>query len=288
MTSSQLKLGGRLGEFWTPLRFVIEVILAIVFALLLARIFWLVVEPGGAVSDVRPLPSAGLERAQAVKVTSDRVILARANPFSLTATPPLEISDAPETSLNLMLRGLRASGSDGGVAMIVLPEGDMGVFHTGDEILDNVFLSEIYADRVTLNKNGRIEALMMDRTGSLSVVTRPGEPRVKGDPLPANAMGSSPEAASFSRDMLLELSFEPVEGDGTLKGYVVGTYGNEAALEASGFEKDDLITKVDGVGVAEIGLSGLMDQMTSFDSMTLTVERGDPPKELDLRLEGAN
>ena len=31
-----------------------------------------------------------------------------------------------------------------------------------------------------------------------------------------------------------------------------------------------------------------MDQMTSFDSMTLTVERGDPPKELDLRLEGAN
>ncbi|MFK7956979.1 MAG: type II secretion system protein GspC [Lysobacterales bacterium] len=69
--------------------------------------------------------------------------------------------DAPETSLDLLLRGTLASDDPkDGIAIVVDSEGD-GFYNIGEELPGSATLHEVYTDRVVLVHQGRFETLRL-------------------------------------------------------------------------------------------------------------------------------
>ncbi|MGD8998853.1 MAG: type II secretion system protein N [Granulosicoccaceae bacterium] len=71
---------------------------------------------------------------------------------------------APETKLNLVLRGVIASGRAAGALAIVGPRGGKEKSYAiGETLPGGAELKEIYADRVILQHRGRLETLTLQR-----------------------------------------------------------------------------------------------------------------------------
>lgn len=72
--------------------------------------------------------------------------------------------DAPETRLNLTLRGLFATEDpERARAIIAAPNGEERSYRVEDELPGGAELSAIYADRIILQRNGRYETLRLPR-----------------------------------------------------------------------------------------------------------------------------
>lgn len=71
---------------------------------------------------------------------------------------------APQTKLNLVLRGVIASKSqEEALAIIATRGGDEKGYSPGERLPGGAELKEIYADRVILQHRGRLETLMLER-----------------------------------------------------------------------------------------------------------------------------
>ncbi|HAR60730.1 MAG TPA: hypothetical protein DCS18_11115, partial [Alcanivorax sp.] len=71
--------------------------------------------------------------------------------------------DAPDTRLSLELLGLfQTRDRDKSSAIIAEKGKDAELFHIGDAIPGNAELEDIYADRVILRRQGRLETLRLN------------------------------------------------------------------------------------------------------------------------------
>ena len=169
-----------------------------------------------------------------------------------------------------MLRRFSCDGT--GVAMIVMPNNRLSIFAPGETILDGVVLDRVYGDRVTLRKNGQIEALLMGSGADrLAVLTEPG------DPSPRNAVGQ-PEAEgriinTTASDFLANLTINPVHRGQEFLGYEVGSRGDEQLLEQSGLRSGDIILSVDGIPVGSTGPGELAMKLSSLKKVRLRIDR---------------
>ena len=199
-------------------RRMLEILVALAAGLLVARLIWLLVEPGGAVS--KPIDfasSASSGPAASASTQLDLMILSRANNFGAAASSTPILPSAPETSLNLRLKGVRAirtpaqsdQASDSSIAIIQTPDQAALTYRRGDTIMEGVTLEEILPDRVLIMKGGTLETLMMESTASgLSVLLLPGqEPRTSTQPRLA---ATTSTADGQPGNLLAHMDFEPV------------------------------------------------------------------------------
>jgi len=79
---------------------------------------------------------------------------------------------APETRLRLTLKGVFASdeAAAAGWAIIADPKGKEDTYEIGDPLPGNAKLSEIYVDRIILERGGRFETLKLPKNAMLWVV----------------------------------------------------------------------------------------------------------------------
>lgn len=89
-------------RFIGPAIMVTEIALVAALAFLIAKIAWLVIEPGGAVSGTEPLAQNARVEAERVNrdLVGDMTLLVTSDPFSRSADPVADIPVAPETKLN--------------------------------------------------------------------------------------------------------------------------------------------------------------------------------------------
>ncbi len=262
-------------------RFGLSVVFVGLLGLLVARFIWLLIEPGGAVSHTHRLPaiqtgaSAGSSLASA-----DLMVLTRSNRFGAAAPAGDIIPDAPATSLNLTLKGVRsvAGGTrDSGpeqvsIAIIQTPDGRALTYHPDDTIIEGVTLDRILPDRVLIRKSGSLETLMMESgIDALSVLTLPGqEGMIEGKPRPTTI---SQEQAAVDRALLASLDVAPVFTDGILVGYRLSTPGSTAALSGSGLESGDIITVFDGTPIRDIKIENIAERLSNAAELSMTVQR---------------
>lgn len=269
-------------------RAVIIAIFGVLLGLLCARLAWLIIDPAGAVSETRPLSSFDLPAGQSAAHNVDISILTRANPFTASLQGPLEdIPDAPVTSLNLTLKGVRASEIDSlSSAIIVTPDNQSDVYAPGDEIIDRVILERVLSDRILLNKDGVFESLLMEgRNEELSVLTRPGDRKTRnGDsaPTPNTSRTATPVDGTT---ILSAMTLSPEQSDGNLVGYKLIPRGDGSAMRALGFEPGDLLFEFDGDSIGDFGPADINDRLTSADSISLSVKRGEQIVPLTLTLD---
>ncbi|WP_339679333.1 type II secretion system protein N [uncultured Hyphomonas sp.] len=251
---------------------VIEVALVVGIGLAAAKLIWLAVEPGGAVSPDIPVravvqPPQGI----AASITVDTSRLLHENPFGAASALVADIPDAPETSLNLTLRGVRASSEEGGgIALITTPDNRTAAYSPGEAILEGVTLHRIYGDRVTLRKGGQTEALMMEGgAGLLSVLTTPGQP----DPESNNSSSGSTIARIARADLMSSITIDPVHHGQEFVGYRIGSRGDADVMIRAGLQPGDVVVGLDGADINDVPPAELARKFSDPNPVRLKIDR---------------
>lgn len=200
--------------------------------------------------------------------------------------PIAQVTEAPDTRLNLKLRGLLAS-SDPEAARAIIADGK-GVeeaYAVGQNLPGNAVLREIYADRVILEYRGRLEALRLPKEDSDSVQVTKNKSRQARRPGVKQA-GTPDNAALLRqyRDALINrpqslmnlVNATPVteKGSGKLKGYRIRPGKDRKLLGQFGLKSGDVVTSVNGVALDNpIKALEIMRDLSTATSVTLDVER---------------
>ncbi|HBY48280.1 MAG TPA: hypothetical protein DEH09_02975, partial [Alcanivorax sp.] len=149
------------------LRAILALLLVVFLAYVIARTVWMLwYGPPDSVpeSDLQQVAVAGSRQGQS-GISSSQV--QSWNLFGVYQAEPGAVDDrpvdAPDTRLSLELLGLfQTRDRDKSSAIIAEKGKDAELFHIGDAIPGNAELEDIYADRVILRRQGRLETLRLN------------------------------------------------------------------------------------------------------------------------------
>ena len=199
-----------------------------------------------------------------------------------------KVTDAPDTRLNLKLRGVLAS-DDPALAMAIIADGKgkEDAYALGAKLPGNAVLKEIYADRVILEYRGRLEALRLPKEAIASVYSKPAK---RGSRVTRGLKASSIRNADTSallrqyREAMINdpqslmnlVSASPVvdKTTGKLKGYKIRPGKDRKLLRKFGLKNGDVVTAVNGVSLDNpIKALEIMRDLSTASSVSLDVER---------------
>ncbi|GAB5455308.1 MAG: hypothetical protein Hens2KO_15370 [Henriciella sp.] len=277
-----------------PVRLALEIILSAVLALVLARLFWLLMSPAGAVATFtdRPLASPISGPSGAISLSVDRTVLISNNPFASLELEEIVVS-APETSLNLQLDGLRMSDTSEvlGNAIIRAQSGIAQNYQVGDEIIAGVTLERILSDRVIINRDGVSETLMLGGRGAgLSVISDDSLTVAAGSSAASpntTAEASLPPITGqvAGPDVLFTaVSIAPTRLDNGTEGYRLSPRGSVEVMRQAGFEPGDVLLQFNGTSVANIDVDNLFGELESVETAILRVDRNGTERTIRLEL----
>jgi general secretion pathway protein C len=200
-----------------------------------------------------------------------------------------DVTDAPETNLNLVLTGVVASSEDNAGAAVIENKGSQQTYGIGEKIEGtNATLKQVFNDRVIIRNGPRNETLMLDgidfneansqRQNSLTT-TQPSA----SAPAPNNRRQLSQEALEASQQLRNQpatftdfISVSPVSREGKLQGYRLQPGKNPALFKAAGLKAGDIITEINGLNVTDPQqASEALGELRSSEALQLTVLRKD-------------
>lgn len=280
-----------------PVAFVrrlVNVILVILLAWLLATLSWqLLPQPTNTVL-VAPTPSS-VNRAK----PQDLSHLTRYPLFGKvesTATPaPIAVTEAPKTQLNVRLTGLVAvpAKPEAGTAVIE-HRGTEASYAVGD-MLDGTRakLHQVLDDRVLLEQNGRFETLMLDGVEFTRIAQanaglgREDNPELAAtqEPIliaqPIATGFNNPELQAQREEIMAEpmkffdyVRVTPVQRDGQLAGYRLMPGKDAAMFQQLGFQQGDLAIEINGVPLNDIQQAGrIINDLREASEAAIKIER---------------
>jgi len=201
-----------------------------------------------------------------------------------------EVTEAPETTLQLVLRGVIATGDPAtSRAIIAGRDGEKG-YSPGDDLPGGAVLERVLENRVLLRRDGRFEELRMPR----SDLARPAE---SGDDLVSTGDIEPELSESEVRDFRDRLRNDPgslagifraspVRENGEVRGYRVRPGREEELFRRFGFEAGDIITEVNGTPLdsPRRGME-LMNELGRAERLSVVVERDGQRRRIEMRLQ---
>jgi len=209
--------------------------------------------------------------------------------------PKAAAVDAPDTSLKLNLRGVFASDDAAEArAIIADPRGKEDHYAVGDALPGGAKLSEIYRDRIILERNGRYETLRLPKERTSAVLEGPGAGESPG------ALGGAGKAAAFTRyrneirqnpsAFMNYVRATPARGsDGKFVGFRLQAGPQRGALKELGLQPGDVVTAINGVQI-DSPAKGMkaMQALGEGDNVNVTLLRGGQETSLSLTLPSTN
>jgi len=192
------------------------------------------------------------------------------------APTPVTIGEgAPETTLDLTLKGLRAGPQDS--AFIQTPDRKTGNFYIGDTIIDGVTLEAVNPDFVVIERAGSLERLTIDRDTTLTPAPTLTSTLVR------TAQQRRPNPSSKQQlvagDLIRNVSFDRAMEGGELKGYSISSSNNAGAaqLSAFGFEDGDVVRSINGTNLTRdnTDLLSVLRQFDRRNTAIFLVQRGE-------------
>jgi general secretion pathway protein C len=152
----------------------VSIALAILILITLAKLVWgffgsgtdnLIPAPTAtSAANVKPQPRANHDRKIA-----QLHLMGKPAPASTTK----QVADAPETTLNLQLLGVLAGGKDYGFAIISSGGNKIKHYALGDDVPGGATLHAVFADRVILERDIRMETLRLPRANAKGFDQKP-------------------------------------------------------------------------------------------------------------------
>lgn len=263
---------------------VLGVVLVVAIAWQAAALTWTIVET--AVSQPSLPPPAALDSqlaaAPAERTSIDAV--ADAHLFGQADAQPTEIAaaavDAPETRLNLKLRGILAADDPQFSRAIITSGNQDKVYSVGDTVAAGATVEGVLADRVLLRRSGRLETLRLPREMASS-----GSVEIQ-EPVAEEARDVSDiraEVAADPRRLSDLIRYSPVLENGAIRGYRIYPGRDRARFAELGLQAGDIVTAVNGMNLSDPRqATELMNSLTDASDITLTVERNGVPTTITL------
>jgi general secretion pathway protein C len=273
---------------------IINVLLVIWLAWQLAGLSWLLIPAP------EPAPVSAAAPSQPVQRRENRIDerqIAAWHLFGEAASEP-EVQkvvpvDAPETRLKLTLRGVFASRDARSARAIVAdPRGKEETYAVGDPLPGGAKLSEIYPDRIILERSGQYETLRLPReTTGAGIGATASQRRA----VPNNVASSGDRAAAFQRyrneikqnpaSFLKYVRAVPHRQGGEFVGFRLQPGSEGEALEQLGLQNGDVVTSINGVNI-DTPTKGMqaMQALGEGDNVNVTLLRGGQEISLSLTL----
>lgn len=256
-----------------------------VLSLALAQLTWRSV-PQHDIDGFLP-PKTALQGATAA--TPSIASLTESHLFGLPQALPGSAINAPETTLNLSLRGIIAVGK--GRALAIIANGaDEQPYKVGDSLPAGAMVHEILADRVILERSGRFETLTLPKE-SLENGAAPGV--LHGVAVPTAGLSAPGAKLGEIRNRLRNNpaevvglnALQPVMENGQIKGYQLGDSPYTPVLREAGLSPGDVVTRVNGISVTDQARAAeIFNQLSTAGRIDLEVERGGAPMALSVDL----
>ena len=304
-----------LGKLDTRLPVIATVLFVILLAHSLAKLTW----------NVIPMPQAeqAVKQSQSQKPRSARVareqplankisnyhLFGKHEPKKVTVAP-VRPAVVPETKLNLKLRGVFASvDQEAARAIIADSRGDEDSYRIGAELPGGARLNEIYADRVILEHNGRLETLKLPlesaevgagngRTSSRNTgrSSRPGNRGAAGGNVASLSSSTTNNAELLGqyRNALLSdpnsvmglINVRPYQKEGQLMGYRLRPGKDRSLLRRFGLRSGDIVTSVNGVPMNNpVKALEVLRDLSSASQISVDVLRNGSPQSFTFQIQ---
>lgn len=204
---------------------------------------------------------------------------------------PVEVADAPESTLNYKLRGIYYSeDKELASAILQINNKETKYFRLGDEIDANIYVKQINQDHILISRQGRLEKLVLEKPRANTKAARASAINRRG-------INTSPAASrvlqSYKRryadnPMALAKRFQsiPVSENGRIIGYKLKALRGERLLKKLGLKKDDVFVAVNGIGLDKpFQALDALKSLTTADNVSLTVIRNGNRQTLDFSLK---
>ncbi|MGH8503544.1 MAG: type II secretion system protein GspC [Gammaproteobacteria bacterium] len=279
--------------------------LTVLIAYSLANLTWRVFAPAPEAS--QPAAARAAKLPSTVKKRPDYALqIANLHLFGQAREEQPKVLDAPDTRLNLALRGVYATGDGQALAIIASGGSNERFYRLGDAIVGGGVLKAVYADRVILEHNQRMETLRLPKSRlGLKAADAADASSADGyaDAAEAYAAGydqNLPDAAASYgdsgylpgaqggvdlgavRQQILQdpgrlgdmVQAAPVNENGQFKGYRLTPQGNTQLFEQIGLQEGDIVTAVNGIAIdrPDKGLLALQD-LVKADQVSVTLLR---------------
>jgi general secretion pathway protein C len=211
-------------------------------------------------TDGPPAARARLVRTASPRAMADSIVGAH-----LFGSPPSTVASdaAPSVSTSWALTGTVASSDPGvGFALLGPTRTSTRFYAAGEAIAPGTTLRAVYADRVIIDREGSVEALMLPHSlDPASLQAGLLRPRPQADQAATPELGQE-EASSRLNDessrMAMILKQTPYFADHQLRGIIIGEGSSPGLLESLGLKPGDILHHVDGTLVLTPNSLGML------------------------------
>jgi general secretion pathway protein C len=195
------------------------------------------------------------------------------------APPPVDDANAPPTNMPLVLTGIiSAADPKSGLAIIGTSASNSRVYPVGERVPGNARVHAVYFDRVLLERNGAIEALLLPRK------SQAGGPALA--PAGPSSFDRVQRALTNEPGLISDvLRPQPVFQDGKLRGYRVYSGTNAKAFTALGLRNGDLVLAVNGTALDDPARGNdIFSSLGNSDQARVTVMRNGQQQDISLNM----
>jgi general secretion pathway protein C len=250
-------------------RSAVEVALALLLAVQLGRLVWIVAEPRDAASSMASSPTA--------MSPADPAVFQRFDAFFRTGGQSSLAEASAAGSGQMRLYGLRSDGSGGGSAIIGLADGRQVSVGVGEEVEPGLILRGVGPDYVTLARGASLSRLIFSDVpvGVAPVPPPPPGPQIVTPPPPPPPPAVTPTAASVDPAQLIaQAGLRPRMRGLRLDGFTVSASGDAALLRAAGLQAGDVILAINGQSLDSLErIAALRGQLANSSGAELRYER---------------
>ncbi len=270
-----------------------SVLLVIAIAWLLAEITWLFFPQDEPVQTFSVSGKPVINNVQQQQ-TFKKLTAASIFGSSASKTPVAQTRTAPETKLNLTLKGVLAA-TPMTLASAIIAQGKSGreeIYGIGDKMKGGVTIKEIHPDHVILDRRGQLETLKLQKQSGISskLISRNRTPLKSG----SNAAKTPAEALSHIRSEILKspTSFGDfalpvmVKENGKQIGYRLQPQSKGKLLAEIGIQHGDVITRINGIKLdkPQNGISALR-KLSTANKLDMTIKRNGTEVPLSIQLK---
>ncbi|HVC37728.1 MAG TPA: type II secretion system protein GspC [Gammaproteobacteria bacterium] len=208
-------------------------------------------------------------------------------------------TNAPATTLNLILRGIVASSrNSNGSFAIISSNGIEEMYTVGAQLPGGAQIQSIYPDRVLLNLNGRIQSLQLPKAAGATAAG--GDNMVSPISAPSVVYGSNlpgtRNLGQLRNDLLRHpehlldvMRAMPVMENGKLSGYRVFPVGNSDAFAKLGLKPGDVVTAVNGMPLDNPAESmSILNKLKTSEQISITYTRNGQQQTQVLQMQDSN
>lgn len=274
----------------------ISLLLTVFLAYQLSILVWkLVPVPQPLATQKRPVLIARSDSSVgtqlSVKQMTDQI--AAMNLFGkveLEQVAPIEIQDAPESTLNYKVRGIYYSEDQSLASTIIEKNANQTeYYHLGDEIDGNIFISQIQPDHVLINRRGRLEKLVLEKPTANIKASAVARSSVNNLPTSSSAKVLQSYKRRYANNPLaLAKRFQaiPVSENGRNIGYKLKALRGERLLQKLDLKEDDVFVEINGIGLDKpFEALDALKSLATADDVSLTVLRNGNRETMNFSLQ---